>query len=157
MKNTVQTFYGNRLRVRVCGVCVHEERLLMVNHHGITNSNFWAPPGGGIEFGESAIDCLKREFKEETGLDIHVDRFLFACEFIAHPLHAIELFFNVTYQSAKLRKGADPEPGSPQVIQDVKFISWDEIAATPTNELHGIFKMMSHPSEITTLNGYFKV
>ena len=27
-------------------------------------------PGGGIEYGESAEETLKREFKEETGIDI---------------------------------------------------------------------------------------
>lgn len=157
MKNTVQTFYGNRLRVRACGICVHEEALLMVNHQGITDDNFWAPPGGGIEFGESAVDCLKREFKEETGLDISATGFLFACEFIGQPLHAIELFFNVTSESVHLKTGMDPEPGSPQVIREVKFMTWEEIASTPVNQLHGVFKLIRHPSEITALNGYFKV
>lgn len=157
MKNTVQTFYGNRLRVRACGICVREGALLMVNHQGITDGHFWAPPGGGIEFGESATDGLKREFREETGLDITVHKFLFATEFIGHPLHAIELFFSVTCENGKPQYGTDPEPGSPAVIQETRFMSWAEIAATPADQLHGVFRILSHPSEITALNGYFKV
>src|SRR5579862_9492774 len=94
MENEVQTFYGNRLRVRACGLCVKNDSLLLVNHE-ISGRSFWAPPGGGIQFGETAAECLTREFKEETGLTINVKKFAFCCEFIKQPLHAIELFFEV--------------------------------------------------------------
>lgn len=39
-------------------------RILVVKE----NSDFWSLPGGGIEHGESAQDCLKRELKEEIGI-----------------------------------------------------------------------------------------
>jgi ADP-ribose pyrophosphatase YjhB (NUDIX family) len=32
----------------------------------------WALPGGAIELGESVGDCVVRETKEETGLDVEV-------------------------------------------------------------------------------------
>ena len=32
--------------------------------------NVYAPPGGKIEKGESPLDCIIREFKEETGLTL---------------------------------------------------------------------------------------
>lgn len=31
----------------------------------------YAPPGGKFESGESPIDCILREYKEETGLTLH--------------------------------------------------------------------------------------
>jgi ADP-ribose pyrophosphatase YjhB (NUDIX family) len=32
----------------------------------------WGLPGGHIEFGESFADCARREFREETGLDVEL-------------------------------------------------------------------------------------
>ncbi len=157
MDNEVQSFYGNRLRVRACGICVMDESILMVNHSGISDQDFWAPPGGGIQFGEHATACLKREFKEEVGLTVEIGKFLFACEFIQNPLHAIELFFEVQPTDHQIRLGSDPEPGSPWILSAVKFMPWPEIQNLPPSHCHGIFKLLDYPSKITALSGYFKV
>ncbi|MBU4246105.1 MAG: NUDIX domain-containing protein [Nanoarchaeota archaeon] len=42
-------------------------------------------PGGHIELGESAVNALKREIKEETGLDIFDIEFIGIQEFIFDP------------------------------------------------------------------------
>jgi|SRR5579859_5062124 len=157
MKDEVQTFYGNRLRVRACGICVRNDTLLLVNHHGISAENFWAPPGGGIDFGESASDCLVREFSEETGLSVEIKSFLFACEFIRSPLHAIELFFEVIAAGDTITSGIDPEAGSPSIIREVNFMPWNEVMGLPDHQRHGVFRLLKHPSKITSLRGYFKV
>lgn len=36
----------------------------------VAHSNEWGMPAGGLELNESIYDCLIREVKEETGLDI---------------------------------------------------------------------------------------
>lgn len=36
----------------------------------------WEFPGGKIEFGETPEDCLKREFLEETGMEISIKQLL---------------------------------------------------------------------------------
>jgi len=156
MENEVRKFYGNRLRVRACGICVKNNSLLMVNHSEISAQDFWSPPGGGIQLNERAEDGLAREFNEEVGLSIEVRKFLFACEFIQPPLHAIELFFEVVASSDQLIVGSDPEPGSPSIIRAVKFMTWNDIENLPVGQRHGIFNHIDHPSKITTLNGYFR-
>ncbi|MGD1843339.1 MAG: NUDIX domain-containing protein, partial [Thermonemataceae bacterium] len=100
--------FGNQLRVRVCGICVQDNQLLLVKHQGLQQGYLWAPPGGGMQFGESAETCLVREFEEETGLQIAVEQFLFVHEFLRPPLHGIELFFTVTVKQGTLRIGYDP-------------------------------------------------
>ncbi len=157
MTTPVQEIFGNKLRVRVCGICIHQGEILLVNHTGLGALHFWAPPGGGIQTGESAHEALVREFKEETGLSIEVRDFLFACEFIRLPLHAVELFFQVSITGGNLTTGQDPELGNRQVIQDVRFFDDTQIRSIPLAHLHGIFKETSDIAQIGRLRGYFKL
>ncbi len=154
----VDRIYGNRVRVRACGICLMDNKLLLVNHRQLSKENFWAPPGGGIEFGELAGEALEREFLEETGLKIKCEELLFIAEFVNPPLHAVELFFKVDYIDGVLKKGFDPEMGpDDQLIEDAKFMSWKEILKLNEKELHGIFKYTPEPAKILDLRGYFKL
>lgn len=44
--------------------------------HKREDSPLWALPGGKMELGESVVTCLKRELKEETGLQVRPERLL---------------------------------------------------------------------------------
>ena len=116
--------YHNRIRIRVCGVCIENGKVLMVCHKGVINEHeVWLPPGGGMEEGETMTETLEREFFEETGYDIAIGHFWFKNEFIHLPIHAIELYFSVKIKSGKLTKGTDPElNGDAQLIKDVRWI-----------------------------------
>ena len=49
-----QQLYGNRIRVRVCGVCIENGQILLVCHRPILGKNdYWCPPGGGVDEGET--------------------------------------------------------------------------------------------------------
>jgi len=154
MDPELTTLYGNKVRVRICGICWQGSDLLMVNHQRLGPGDFWAPPGGGLMFGETVQRCLEREFEEETGLKITPGRFLFACEFIQKPLHAIELFFEVSISGGVLRKGDDPET---PIIKDVRFMSADDLKEISPSSLHGIFALVSSPRDLKTLTGFFTI
>lgn len=154
MNEQIANVYGNKVRVRACGLCWEKGRLLLVNHTAVTAGNFWAPPGGGVEFGQTIEDCLKKEFLEETDIVIRPGEFLFGCEYIAHPLHAIELFYNTEVEGGTLTTGTDPEL---QIITDVRFMTIDEISNIPRKELHGIFRLVNSPAELTRLRGFFRI
>ena len=154
MDGEIAKIYGNRLRVRVCGLCWDDDRLLLANHGMISSSNLWLPPGGGLEYGETVEKALKREFSEETGLQVEEQFFAFGCEFLKKPLHALELFFHVVTFSGTLKAGYDPEL---QIIQDVRFFSESEINAFSKDELHGIFRIARTPNELRNLSGFYSI
>jgi 8-oxo-dGTP diphosphatase len=156
MDKEITRLYGNKLRLRVCGLCWQSNNLLMVNHKKLTKGNFWAPPGGGAEFGTDATTSLIREFEEETGLRVEIDRFQFVCEFIKPPLHAVELFFQVLVKGGTVKTGMDPEHRN-QIIEEVKFMSMDEIMALSRDERHGVFQLAPSAEKLKSLTGYWRI
>jgi 8-oxo-dGTP pyrophosphatase MutT (NUDIX family) len=58
-------------------------RLLLVHK---TDNGLWALPGGGMDPGESISQCIVREVKEETGLDVEVTGVV---GIYTHPKHVI--------------------------------------------------------------------
>jgi len=157
MDPQIQKLYGERTRVRVCGLCIEGDRILLVNHAGLREGDFWAPPGGGVDFGESSTEALAREFVEETGLRVDVGEFLFVCELVAPPLHAVELFFSVTAVGGTLAAGSDPESGDIHAIRAVKFHAFSDLANLPSGTLHGIFSKLPEKAQISSLRGYFRL
>lgn len=155
-RQEVFRLYGNRLRTRVCGICVMEGRLLMVRHRGIgVTDTFWCPPGGGIQFSETAHQALKREFLEETGLVIEPGRMLFVNEFMQPPLHAMELFFMTTIVGGQVKTGIDPEmSANNQIITEVQLMTFEQIKSCPPDEVHRLFQYCNSLDEVFLLNGY---
>ena len=70
-------------RIRPLALCVfsHRRRILVAEFtHPTTGAIFYRPLGGGIEFGERAIDTLHREMREEIDAEIKDLRYLGALE-----------------------------------------------------------------------------
>ena len=58
--------------VGVGAVIVRDGRALIVKRAHEPRKGEWSLPGGLLELGESLVDAVKREIKEETNLDIEV-------------------------------------------------------------------------------------
>ena len=151
----IKNIFGCQLRVRVCGICIENEKILLVCHKGLgREGELWGPPGGGLNFGETLEDCLKREFLEETGLEIIVNEFLFINELINKPLHAIEIFFLVNVTGGELQTGLEPEIEE-KIINAAKWLSETELNELSQYKKHNIFHVLKTFDEIRNGKGYF--
>jgi 8-oxo-dGTP diphosphatase len=57
-------------------LCVRDGRLLLARRRAEPFRGRWDIPGGFLEEGEDPIAGLRRELKEETGLDVEPERFV---------------------------------------------------------------------------------
>jgi ADP-ribose pyrophosphatase YjhB (NUDIX family) len=57
-------------------VLLEAGRILLARHQR-RNGSYWVLPGGAVEPGETPEEAAVREVREETGLEIHLERLLF--------------------------------------------------------------------------------
>lgn len=101
------------IRVRVAGMVVIDGKMLFVSHKK-DNREYWLIPGGGVEFGESVDDALRREMKEELGIDIAIKDLVFSCDSIdpSGTRHMLNLFFLCEKTGGNIVLGDDPRLSS---------------------------------------------
>ncbi|WP_326947380.1 NUDIX domain-containing protein [Amycolatopsis sp. NBC_01307] len=64
---------GSTIRPLALGVIRRGGALLVFEgHDGVKDETFYRPLGGGIEFGETGAEALRREFREELDADVEV-------------------------------------------------------------------------------------
>ncbi|MCX6708454.1 MAG: NUDIX hydrolase [Candidatus Woesearchaeota archaeon] len=113
---------GDRLpKVVVSGLVEKDGKVLLVKEILESKLPYWIVPGGKVEFGESLVDAVKRELKEETNLDVEVLRLLDFKEHIVmkYDYHTVVFFFLVKPLNESIKL-----PGE---ILDAKFFAKDEL------------------------------
>lgn len=82
-------------RLSIYAVIIENNRILMVR----TNNDKWYFPGGGAKVGESLAVALKREAREELGVEVEVGELLYADDMIYYhepadkAAHLIRLYY----------------------------------------------------------------
>ncbi len=117
-------------RLAVRAVLMHEVRLLLVNAYPDGKSTLMCAPGGGAELGTSLPDNLRREVREETGLEIEVGAPCLVNEFHDPDsgFHQVDVYFRCTVAgSARI----DPDwQDSENIVTDRRWVTQAELAGT---------------------------
>jgi len=83
----------SKFNIRVYGLLINDFNQVLVSDELIKGHYITKFPGGGLEFGEGIIDCLKREFREETNNEIEVMNHFYTTDFFQqsayNPSHQI--------------------------------------------------------------------
>jgi ADP-ribose pyrophosphatase YjhB (NUDIX family) len=93
----------------------------------------WSVPGGAIELGEKIYDAVRREVREECGIEIDVARVANAADSIVPDeagrvwFHYVSIYILARYVSGKARPGSD--------ALEVRWVAREELDALDMNPI----------------------
>jgi len=102
----------------VHGILFQGNRVLLIRRGHEPNRGRWSLPGGKIELGESLAEAIKREFAEETSLEVRLVRFVDTAETIVRDedgrirFHYVGLCCLVEELGGRLLAGSDASEAS---------------------------------------------
>lgn len=75
------------MKAIVKGIILYDQKVLILKRSDIDKigAGNWEFVGGTINFGEALEDALLREVKEETSIDIEIDKILYATTYNTKP------------------------------------------------------------------------
>ncbi len=93
------------------GVIIHEEKVLLTNDP--TKKRGWVFPGGKMKDGELPEACVKREVKEETGIDVDIGEIFHTRLFDERntPTYKADWFLMLYYMATPKSLELKPEEG----------------------------------------------
>ena len=117
--------------VRPTGILIEGDRMLLVKQC-VTETRNWSLPGGRLEAGETIEQCLVRELKEETGLDVAIKELLYITDrFSGSNTHTVHMTFLLE------RTGGKPdgfewthrEPSASKSLREIRMVPVKELAS----------------------------
>jgi ADP-ribose pyrophosphatase YjhB (NUDIX family) len=108
--------------IRYQGAIMRDGHILLVRHRYADGYEYWGIPGGGRKADETEEQCVIREVKEETNLDIKIEQLLI--DGPSHPHSCYQRF--KTYLCTPIGDQAQPghESGRRAIVQ----VEWFDLS-----------------------------
>ena len=122
---------NGKFNFRVAGLIIDNERLLV---HKLKSDDFWALPGGRVEFMENTEDSIIREMKEELNIVVKVERLLWIGEqfftLYDERFHEICYYYLLVTDDANLKKDKDVF----EIIEDGRIFEFKWMTSSELND-----------------------
>jgi len=116
------TEQGGDVRVRVAGILISSDGVLLIAHKK-NDDVYWLLPGGGVDYGESLSEALVREFVEELNIDVTVSDLAFISDSIdpSGDRHVVNICFICKHEGGEYILGEEGR------LHDFSFFKKEEI------------------------------
>lgn len=118
---------------------------MLLSDERIKGKNYTKFPGGGLEFGEGTIECVIREFKEETSLDVTVIEHFYTTDFFQLSYFQQQQIISIYYllhckDYSNLKTITEPfDYSGLQLNNDLQFaevLRWKSLLELSVNDVH---------------------
>jgi 8-oxo-dGTP diphosphatase len=124
--------YPTRPYLAVSAAIVRDGKVLVVRRARNPALNLYTLPGGAVETGETLIEAVAREVREETSLDVEPVALAGHREMIARDAQGrVERHFVILCFAARWRSG---EPALNEELDDARWLAPSELAGLRTTE-----------------------
>jgi ADP-ribose pyrophosphatase YjhB (NUDIX family) len=138
---------ANSIVVAVTAVVRNDEGDVLLIER--TDNGLWAAPGGAQDLGESVVDTVKREVREETGVDVEVAGL---SGIYSDPRHVIAYDDGEVRQEFSLCFHARPIAGELQTSSESRQVHWVKPEQLRDLNMHPSMQLrvshaVEHPNE----------
>jgi len=119
--------YPDRPFVSVGALVIEDGRALMIRRGKEPLKGEWSLPGGAVEIGETLADAVKRELREETGLDAEVGEVIGVFDRIYPDASGRTEYHYILVDFLCRRTSGDPNPAGD--VDAAQWLSRVEIAS----------------------------
>ncbi len=136
---------SKRFNIRVYGIWIDGDKVL-VNEEQIRGRAVVKFPGGGLDWGEGIADCLKREWKEELGMDIEVCSHFYTTDFFQHSAYDDSQVISIYYRVSAENNGVitNNVPGERTYWMELGDVSADTFTLPIDKVVGGMLTTLYH-------------
>lgn len=111
------------MKIRPTGILIENNKILLLDQT-VNSNRKWSLPGGSLKNEETLEECLIRETREETGLEVKIIKLLYVNDFFRNGIYVLHITFLIKRISGSLGKTTDTDE---EEIRDVKMIPIDNL------------------------------
>lgn len=104
-----------------------ENGKILLIHRIKKNDDYWVFPGGGVEEDESEIMALKRECKEELGVEVAVGDYIMSEMVAFDGVNGEHLFYAASIAGGEVGTGEGPEYANDGLYEGSHQPEWIEL------------------------------
>jgi 8-oxo-dGTP diphosphatase len=110
-------------RIGTAVFIVNDGKVLVGRRQGVHGAGSWCPPGGHLEHGETWEECVRRETREEAGIEIRNVRFVGAVNTVSEEweTHYVTIFMQADYLSGEVTNC------EPHKCDGWEWVKWEDI------------------------------
>jgi 8-oxo-dGTP diphosphatase len=129
-----------RFVIRVYALIINENNEVLLSDEYVLDTLMTKFPGGGLEFGEGTVDCLKREAVEEFGQPIKVVSHFYTTDFFQQAMfyenaQLINVYYTARFTDNIRFRISDKPYDFPENVNGSQSFRWKAIENLTPDDL----------------------